>query len=728
MKRRNFLVRSAAALASTAIIPSQLRAAYAIADSDLTNAIAPFSIDPTKDIIPAPDDPALWPAFREQLAQWRDATREILKYDDSLYRKPEFDWAAKSYACCFLMMCDEAFYDHKTGRYNVESLLDDGIKEFGGYDSLVLWHAYPRIGVDQRNQFDFYRDMPGGLAGVRDAVHSFQKRGARVYINYNPWDKGTHREDKSDLDMLVEMVSALDVDGIFLDTMGEGSSGFRSKLDAVRRGVVLEGEGTPPIERVKDHHASWAQWFTDCEVPGVLRLKWFERRHMQHQIRRWNFDHTEELHTAWMNGSGMMVWENVFGSWVAWNNRDRSLLRAMLPIQRRFTALFSGEGWMPLVPVEKPGVYASLWTDGKLRLWTLVNRTDKEINGTLLKIAGAPGQQYFDLIAGHELHPAQHEQQVMLDAKIPARGLACFLAASTKEQGADFGKFLVAQSVIQANFDNDFMHPVRETHLMSFALTANMKNPPDGMVIVRPRSTEVLTTLMRARECGFYNSMTEDKIGFYSSYQFQTNEFKRQVRFNHYAIDETPVTNAQFAEFLKATNYQPQVSENFLKHWTSGQPAEGISDHPVVWVGLDDAREYAKWAGKRLPTEEEWQYAAQGGDGREYPWGNGIRAGVCNLGETGGTTPVKKYSEGRSPLGCFDMCGNVWQWTESERTDGRTRFCIIRGGSYFLPKGSAWYVDGGPRPANFATKFLLMWPGLDRCATIGFRCVLDLEG
>ncbi|HZK93056.1 MAG TPA: hypothetical protein VFC67_02530 [Prolixibacteraceae bacterium] len=111
---------------------------------------------------------------------------------------------------------------------------------------------------------------------------------------------------------------------------------------------------------------------------------------MQHQTRRWNFDHTEELHTVWMNGSGMMVWENVFGSWVAWNNRDRSLVRAMLPIQRRFTTLFSGEGWMPLVPVEKPGIYASLWTDGKLRLWTLVNRTDKEINGTLLKIAGAP--------------------------------------------------------------------------------------------------------------------------------------------------------------------------------------------------------------------------------------------------------------------------------------------------------------------------------------------------
>ena len=67
MKRRNFLVKSAAALAATAIIPSQLRTAYAIADRDLTNGITQFSFDPTKDIIPAPDDPVLWPAFREQL-------------------------------------------------------------------------------------------------------------------------------------------------------------------------------------------------------------------------------------------------------------------------------------------------------------------------------------------------------------------------------------------------------------------------------------------------------------------------------------------------------------------------------------------------------------------------------------------------------------------------------------------------------------------------------------
>ena len=145
-----------------------------------------------------------------------------------------------------------------------------------------------------------------------------------------------------------------------------------------------------------------------------------------------------------------------------------------------------------------------------------------------------------------------------------------------------------------------------------------------------------------------------------------------------------------------------------------------------MYVDLNDARACAKWAGKRLPTEEEWQYAAQGLDNLTYPWGNRFEEDICNSGKTGGTTSVTAFPKGRSPFGCYEMCGNVWEWTESERSDGRTRFCIIRGVSFFKAEGSRWYTDGVPQPCNFGAKFILMWPGLDRCATIGFRCVVDV--
>jgi formylglycine-generating enzyme required for sulfatase activity len=71
------------------------------------------------------------------------------------------------------------------------------------------------------------------------------------------------------------------------------------------------------------------------------------------------------------------------------------------------------------------------------------------------------------------------------------------------------------------------------------------------------------------------------------------------------------------------------------------------------------------------------------------------------------------------------MAGNVWEWTESCRDDGHTRFAMIRGGSWYRAEGSGWYVEGGPQPCTSHTKFIRMWPGLDRCATVGFRCAMD---
>src|SRR5262249_6791304 len=194
-----------------------------------------------------------------------------------------------------------------------------------------------------------------------------------------------------------------------------------------------------------------------------------------------------------------------------------------------------------------------------------------------------------------------------------------------------------------------------------------------------------------------------------------------------FAIDLTPVTNAEYAAFLAASGYQPKEPQNFLAHWPAGRLPPELAEHPVVYVDLDDARAYTRWAGKRLPTEAEWQYAAGGLEQRRYPWGQALEPGRCNDGNCGGTTPVLAYPGGRSPFGCYDMCGNVWQWTESEHSDGRTRFCLVRGGAYFQAHGSDWYADGGPAPCGFAAKFLLMWPGLDRCATIGFRCAVDLH-
>jgi formylglycine-generating enzyme required for sulfatase activity len=86
-------------------------------------------------------------------------------------------------------------------------------------------------------------------------------------------------------------------------------------------------------------------------------------------------------------------------------------------------------------------------------------------------------------------------------------------------------------------------------------------------------------------------------------------------------IGRYPVTNAEFKKFVDAAGYRPKDDHNFLKDWRGGTFPEGWADKPVIWVSLEEARAYAAWAGRRLPHEWEWQYAAQGADGRLYPWG-----------------------------------------------------------------------------------------------------------
>jgi formylglycine-generating enzyme required for sulfatase activity len=228
----------------------------------------------------------------------------------------------------------------------------------------------------------------------------------------------------------------------------------------------------------------------------------------------------------------------------------------------------------------------------------------------------------------------------------------------------------------------------------------------------------------RVRECGFKQSLAyAEDYGINRIHQEVT--LSEEVELTAYAMDRYPVTNQDFAQFLKASGYQPKHSHSFLKHWVNGHIPAGLENHPVVYVSLEDARAYAQWIGKRLPSNHEWTYAAKGETTSKFPWGDEAQSKYCNL-EKEHTTSVDAHPQGITPFGCYDMIGNTWEWTESEYSDGRTRFCFIKGGSYFNPQGSKWYVLGGPKPSSWAEKFLLMWPGLDRSATIGFRCAMNL--
>jgi iron(II)-dependent oxidoreductase len=201
------------------------------------------------------------------------------------------------------------------------------------------------------------------------------------------------------------------------------------------------------------------------------------------------------------------------------------------------------------------------------------------------------------------------------------------------------------------------------------------------------------------------------------------------VQVKSFHMDRYPVTNAAFKQFLEAAKYHPADDHNFLKDWKNGNFPDGWANKPVTWVSLEDARVYARWAGKRLPHEWEWQYAAQGNDGRLYPWGEQWDAATVPVPERGrtlrGPDDVSAHPRGASPFGVEDLTGNVWQWTD-EFSDDHTRTAILRGGSYYRPQGSRWYFPQAYK-LNEHGKLLLMAPSKDRSGTVGFRCVVDAE-
>ena len=295
-------------------------------------------------ILAAPDAVADWPAWRAALRRWRDEARARTGYDGAAYRDPAFAWTPRCLCVALAWLWDELLYDHEERTFTPDRFLRDGERRFGGYDGIVLWHAYPVIGIDERNQFDLYRGVPG----LPELVAHLQGRGVRVFLDYNPWDIGTRRSGIPDEQAVADVVAWLGADGVMLDTLREARPELRAAVDAARPGVAFEGESSVPCERIADHHLSWAQWVADSPVPGVLRARWFEQRHLLHHTRRWNRDHAEELRSAWLNGVGVLVWENVFGSWVGWSERDASLLRSMLRVQRRFADLLTDGDWEPL--------------------------------------------------------------------------------------------------------------------------------------------------------------------------------------------------------------------------------------------------------------------------------------------------------------------------------------------------------------------------------------------
>lgn len=186
---------------------------------------------------------------------------------------------------------------------------------------------------------------------------------------------------------------------------------------------------------------------------------------------------------------------------------------------------------------------------------------------------------------------------------------------------------------------------------------------------------------------------------------------QRRVYLKAYYIDKYEVTNREYQRF--------DPSHKF--------PA-GKEDHPVVNINWFEADAYCRWAGKRLPTEEEWEKAARGTDGRTYPWGEGYSPAICNSKQAGrdDTAPGGTFPNDISPYRVYDLAGNVSEWTLNwyQPYPGGSNHHVDYGKKFRVFRGNSWDEDfdcyGRSAFRNFA-------PPEGRYPSIGFRCVKDHE-
>jgi formylglycine-generating enzyme required for sulfatase activity len=673
-----------------------------------------------------------------EIEHWRLERRIRVGYEDSLYREPALLWTQSSFVQPQMMVHDRKFYDPATRRYTVGRYLDDVTQRYGGIDSVLIWHTYSNIGIDSRNQYDLFRDLPGGVTGVKQMIDDFHKHNVRVMFPTMLWDQGTHVEGVSDAEALARQLAAVGADGINGDTLEGMPRTFRNASDKLQHPLALEPElGVASDEMLAYNSLTWGYWNYNF-VPTVSRFKWLEPRHMVHISDRWAHDHMDDLQEAFFNGIGFESWENIWGIWNQMTPRDAEALRRMATIERAFAPLLISQDWQPHYPMAQFGVFASRWPSNTQTLWTIVNKNAYSTSGRELVVPYKPNARYFDVWHGVELTTEREGTQSVLKFDIESRGFGAVLEETSSDTKLD--KLLATMHAMSERPLGEFSHEWHSIpqQLVAIDATKPASSAPTGMVKV-PAADYVF------RVNGIeIEGMNDEGVDFQYPWEESARRYhEHKLHIGSFWIDKFPVTNADFKRFLDATHYHPADDHNFLKDWSNGTYPAGWDKKPVTWISLEDARAFAKWAGKRLPHEWEWQYAAQGTDDRYYPWGNAwpqpsavssdsAAAGApSNLDvpvpdhgrDAAPASDVDAHLAGASPFRVADMIGNVWQWTD-EYVDEHTRSAVLRGGSHYQPQGSRWYFPQAYRLSQHG-KYLLMAPSIDRSGTIGFRCVVD---
>lgn len=725
---------------------------------------------------------------------WRNALRHELNFrnmrdtswiDSEMYYRKDLKWVRHSYVHHLMMAWDKSFYDEADKKFHLDSFLARGKKLYGGDDIISLWPTWPTLGLDQRNQFDLFRDLPGGMRQIKKLAEDSRKNGTRFFVCYNPWDESTRIENH--YSGLSDLIAGTSADGVILDTRGGSSRELQDAADRVRKGVVMYSEGMAVpkdmsyIVAGRVHNALYYPPMLNLNKLIKPEFAIFRVAELSKEpIRR-------EFALSFFNGYGTEI--NIMSPGQPhWVEDQYRYLGKTSRILRENTENFVSFRFKPLLPTTVDSIWVNEWPEGEKTIYTIYSVRPQGYKGLLFEVKPDSGHHFVDLWNHRELLPQKADGKWLIEAETEAFHQK-YLGTNNEGAVDAIAKLPV---LIQATRAGDRLHVFTKGDADEMRIWAGEPSYEKKPLIVAPATQGINLHEQFGRYEGKFvlqlmkNGILQDEtivdlpagesrrisisrpsepvkktpagmvripagsFTFKSTHGDEFISYPKQdeglhCTFSGFFMDKFPVTNIAFNRFMLATNYQPSDTSNFLKHWIDGKIPAGMENFPVVYVSHEDAKAYAAWAGKRLPTEIEWQFAAQTPAENEWPWKQkkpvtrklrqvnatltvrdieGIDSSLCNLGD-GKLYPVGKYPAGANPFGLQDLVGCVWQLTNDVYMNGSYKYIIMKGGSYFKPAGSWWYVQSGPRELHYRQYLLRVSQGFERNATVGFRCVKD---
>ncbi|MBN1819924.1 MAG: SUMF1/EgtB/PvdO family nonheme iron enzyme, partial [Prolixibacteraceae bacterium] len=651
---------------------------------------------------------------------------DVDEFNNSLFEREDLKWVRHSYLCQLMMGWDHNIYDSEQDKYTFPDFVEFNNQVLGGAEIYGLWPTWPALGMDQRNQWDMYRSMPGGIEAVRNLAEVTHQNDSHFYIAFKPWDTDTRSEDP--YEALSEIINETNSDGVVLDCSGASSEQLRNAADNGGDGVVMYSEGMAvpkDMQGIVSGRVHNALYYCPLlNLNKLIKPEFAIFRVVEvgkERIRR-------EYALSLFNGHGTE--NNLFSPGRPyWLDEQWKFLGKILMIQRENSLSFLQKNWEPLIQTLSDDIYVNKWPSEKKTVYTIFSLIPEGFNKPLFEVQSQKDSHFIDLwnhkpvqidtingklyaIADIDAFPEKfigtnNEGAVGVIAELPdllnvmfnlpADELTFFANEgdqirvwaglpgyegkykdfSIQEQtirllnefGREEGKFVIQlfkDGILLDENIIDFL-PASARLISSVKKTKIYTGAPEGMVKI---------------PAGKFKWETENGDEFISYPELLT---KKEVQIPSFYMDQFPVTNKQFKEFLDKSGYLPDDPENFLNHWEDGNIKPGDENKPVVFVSYEDAKSYAAWAGKRLPTEMEWQYAAQTSEMNEWPWGDkakissekteitgtltvekltGIDSTFCNPGN-GRLDPVGSYPEGANPFGLQDLVGSVWQITNN---------------------------------------------------------------